>query len=124
MGSKASRRLASAATSSSVRASPGSTAPFAGAATSFPAMTRWRTVIRFWVSVPVLSTHKTVAAPSVSIAGILRVSTRLREILQAPSARKTVSTTGSSSGRIDIAMAMPARKPSFQTTTPPPRKRA
>ena len=38
----------------------------------------------FIVSVPVLSTHKTVAAPSASIAGRRRVSTRLRAIRQAP----------------------------------------
>ena len=47
-----------------------------------------------------MSTQRTVAAPSVSMAGMRRVSTRLREIRQAPRARKIVSTTGNSSGRI------------------------
>ena len=43
-----------------------------------------RTVIRFSVSVPVLSTHRTVAAPSVSITPMRRVSTCRREMRQAP----------------------------------------
>jgi hypothetical protein len=49
-------------------------------------------VIRFWVKVPVLSVQSTVAAPSVSIAATRRVSTRAREMRQAPIAIKTVST--------------------------------
>ncbi len=42
------------------------------------------TVIRLSVKVPVLSTHKAVAAPSISMAGMCRVSTCLRDIRQAP----------------------------------------
>ena len=38
------------------------------------------TAMRFSVSVPVLSTHSTVAEPSVSMAGMRRVSTPWREI--------------------------------------------
>ena len=73
-----------------------------------------RTVMRFCVRVPVLSTHSTVAEPSVSTPGIRRVSTCLRDIRQAPSARNTVSTTGNSSGSIAIAGVMPASSPSSQ----------
>ena len=64
--------------------------------------------IRFSVSVPVLSVHSTVAEPRVSIAAARRVSTRAREIRQAPIAMNTVSTTGNSSGSIDMPSAMPA----------------
>ena len=52
------------------------------------------------------------------------MSTLLREIRQAPSARKTVSTTGNSSGSVAMAIAMPASKPCFQTSAPPPRVNA
>jgi len=41
-----------------------------------PAITCLR-VMRFWVSVPVLSTHRTVVLPKVSTAAIRRVSTPL-----------------------------------------------
>ena len=70
--------------------------------------------MRFMVSVPVLSTQITVAEPSVSSTGERRVSTCFCERRHAPSARKTVSTTGNSSGSIAIAVAMPARSPSSQ----------
>jgi hypothetical protein len=40
--------------------------------------------IRFCVKVPVLSLHKTVAAPNVSIAAARRVNTRACEIRHAP----------------------------------------
>ena len=70
--------------------------------------------MRFSVSVPVLSTHSTVVAPSVSIAGIRRVSTLCFEMRHAPSARKTVRTTGNSSGSIPIASVTPARIASAQ----------
>ena len=75
-------------------------------------------VIRFSVSVPVLSVHNTVAEPSVSMAEARRVSTRACEMRQAPMAMNTVSTTGNSSGSIDMPSAMPARTASSQ----PPRK--
>jgi hypothetical protein len=64
--------------------------------------------IRFSVSVPVLSVHRTVAEPSVSIEAARRVSTRALEIRQAPIAMKTVSTTGNSSGNMDMPMVIPA----------------
>jgi hypothetical protein len=71
------------------------------------------------VSVPVLSTQRADAAPSISIAATRRVSTRLRDIRQAPSARNTVKTTGSSSGRIAIARVRAARKPRNQSPRAP-----
>ena len=74
--------------------------------------------IRFSVRVPVLSVHNTVAEPSVSIAAARRVRTRAREIRQAPIAMNTVSTTGNSSGSIDMPSAMPASTASSH----PPRK--
>ena len=73
-----------------------------------------RTVMRFIVNVPVLSTHTTVADPSVSITGGRRVSTCCCDIRQAPKARNTASTTGNSSGSMAMAVAMPASTPSSQ----------
>ena len=73
-----------------------------------------RTVIRFIVSVPVLSTHSAVAEPRVSITGGRRVNTCFCDIRQAPRARNTVSTTGNSSGRSAIAVAIPASRPPSQ----------
>ena len=70
-----------------------------------------RTVIWFSVRVPVLSTQRTVAAPSVSIAATRRVSTWRCDNRHAPSARKIVSTTGNSSGSVAIASVMPASRP-------------
>ena len=69
------------------------------------------TVIRFIVSVPVLSTQSAVAEPSVSTAGMRRVRTWCCEIRHAPRARKTVRTTGNSSGSIAIPRVRPARSP-------------
>ena len=60
------------------------------------------------ISVPALSVQRTVADPSVSIAEARRVRTRAREIRQAPMAMNTVSTTGNSSGSIDMPRATPA----------------
>ena len=74
--------------------------------------------MRFSVSVPVLSVHSTVAEPSVSMAAARLVSTPVCEIRHAPIAMNTVSTTGNSSGSIDIPTAMPASSPSSQ----PPRQ--
>ncbi len=70
--------------------------------------------MRLAVSVPVLSVQRTVAAPSASIAAARRVSTRCREMRQAPITRKTVRTSGNSSGSIDMASVMPASRPSSQ----------
>src|SRR3546814_818390 len=64
--------------------------------------------ILFWVSVPVLSVQRTVAAPMDSIADARRVSTPTCAIRQAPIAMKIARTTGNSSGRSDIPIAMPA----------------
>ena len=72
------------------------------------------TVMRFSVSVPVLSVHSTVADPSVSMAAARRVSTPARPMRHAPIAMNTVNTTGNSSGSIDMPMAMPARTASSQ----------
>ena len=69
------------------------------------------TAMRLSVSVPVLSTHRTVAAPSVSITGARRASTLALDSRQAPRARKMVRTTGNSSGSIAIARVIPARSP-------------
>ena len=46
------------------------------------------TVIRFWVSVPVLSTHSTVVSPSVSMAFRRRVNTRWPAMRRAPKRKK------------------------------------
>ncbi len=52
------------------------------------------TVIRFCVTVPVLSTHSTLTAPSVSTPGRLRTSDRFRASRHAPMDRNTVRITG------------------------------
>ena len=52
--------------------------------------------------------HNTVAAPRVSIAAARRVSTRAFDSRHAPITMNTVSTSGNSSGSIDIPSAMPA----------------
>ena len=74
------------------------------------------TDMRFSVNVPVLSVQSTVAEPSVSMAAARRVRTRAREMRQAPIAMNTVSTTGNSSGSIDMPSAMPA---SIASSHPP-----
>ena len=73
------------------------------------------TAMRLKVSVPVLSTHITVAAPSASIVLTRLVSTRYFEIRHAPIAINTVNTTGYSSGRTDIANVMPDKRPCNQS---------
>ncbi len=55
-------------------------------------------VIRFSVSVPVLSLQMTVTAPSVSTAVSLRMSALRRSMRRAPSASAMVTTAGSPSG--------------------------
>ncbi len=64
--------------------------------------------MRLKVSVPVLSVHRTVAAPSVSMVAGRRVRTRRRDRRHAPITVKTTSTSGSSSGSIAMLSAMPA----------------
>ena len=71
--------------------------------------------MRFSVSVPVLSVHRTVAAPSISMAAARRVSTRACDIRQAPITMNTVSTSGNSSGSIDMPSAIPPRNASSQS---------
>ena len=111
-GSFLQARMANSATSWQISATE--FFPVASCSHICPAAKNVWTVIRFWVRVPVLSTHSTVAEPRVSIAGTWRVSTFFREILHAPSARNMVRTTGNSSGRIAIARVIPARSPSIQ----------
>lgn len=48
----------------------------------------WATLMRFWMRVPVLSTHRTVAAPRLSTAGRRLVSSFFWAMRQAPRARK------------------------------------
>ena len=64
---------------------------------------------------PVLSTQRTVAEPSVSIVGTRLVKTLLYEILQAPKARIMVKTMGNSSGSTAMAIVMPAGNPCNQS---------
>ena len=64
--------------------------------------------------VPVLSTPRTVAAPSVSMAVTRRVSTRSREIRQAPKGQEDRQDDRNSSGIIAIAKVIPARSASSQ----------
>ena len=73
------------------------------------------TIIWFIVSVPVLSVHSTVHAPSDSIALFRRVSTLLFEIRHAPSEKNTASTTGNSSGSSPIASVIAASAPSVHS---------
>ena len=68
-----------------------------------PAVQPWTTVIWFWVSVPVLSEQITVAQPSVSTAGSLRMSAFLLIICCMPSARQMVTIAGRPSGTAAIA---------------------
>jgi hypothetical protein len=100
-----SRTLASAA----VRTSPAK-AGSEGAPAATPSKTA-TSAIRLRVNVPVLSTHRTVTAPSASTACGCRVSTCWRARRQAPSASITVQTTANSSGMIDIASVSPTSRP-------------
>ena len=118
MGSNGSGRLASNPHSTRSRNAAGIRALWAGLKTVASASRSSATAIRFSVRVPVLSVHRTVADPKVSIAAARRVSTRAREIRHAPIAMNTVSTTGISSGNIDIPSAIPARTASSH----PPRR--
>ena len=70
--------------------------------------------IRFRVKVPVLSVHRTVAEPNISMVAARRVNTCALEIRQAPIAMNTVSTSGNSSGSSDMPSAMPASMASSQ----------
>ncbi len=116
MGSNGSRALARMPYSRIVanRGSIGPVSPWRHKSSSERSAT---IVIRFWVSVPVLSVQSTVAAPRVSMAATRRVRTRAREMRQAPITMKTVRTSGNSSGSIDMPSAMPLSNASSQ----PPR---
>jgi len=72
------------------------------------------TVMRFSVSVPVLSTHIIVAAPSVSMTAARRTKTFRCASRHAPMAIKTARTIGNSSGSKAIASVIPASAPSIQ----------
>ena len=112
IGSKGSRWLARMPSSTTSCTASGSRRPSAtSTAPASPGAQSRATLMRFSVRVPVLSVQRTVAAPSASTAGSRRVSMRLRESRQAPMAMNTVSTTGSSSGRMAMARATPASSP-------------
>ena len=74
---------------------------------SLPSIYAYFTSIIFLVMVPVLSTQSTVAEPKVSTAAILLINVFFFANLKAPKDRKTVKTTGNSSGIIAIAKVMP-----------------
>ncbi len=117
IGSKARRWLASTAYSSTAckclrQARLRSAATVSCAA---PSDQSRRTAMRLAVSVPVLSTHSTVVAPSSSTAGMLRASTFSRASRHAPRPRNSVSTTGNSSGRMAMASVRPASRPCSQS---------
>src|SRR5450759_4488824 len=127
IGSVASGRQARRATFSVSRISSESAAPLSlSHRLSVPHMAT--TVMRFSVSVPVLSVHRTVVAPSVSIAAARRVKTRAWEMRHAPLAMKTAMTNGNSSGSRDMPKAMPPSmacsheprsRPNNRTVSPP-----
>jgi len=95
--------------------------------------TTWRTVIWFWVSVPVLSEQITVVLPRVSTAGSFRMIARRRAIRATPIASVTVTAAGSPSGIAPTASAMaeeamsstrsPRNRPIATTTAAIPRIR-
>ncbi len=68
-----------------------------------------RTVIWFWVRVPVLSVTITVVEPSVSTAGSWRIRAWRSAMRRTPSARATVTTMGRPAGMAATESAMPSR---------------
>ncbi len=70
-------------------------------------VTMRRTVISFFVSVPVLSVQMTVVDPSVSTVGSLRTSAWRFTMRCTPTASEIVTTAGSASGTTATASAMP-----------------
>ena len=92
--------------------------------TSSPSTTARTTCMRLVVSVPVLSVHRTVAAPSVSIARSRRTTTLARAMRQAPSARQSAIRVGSPCGSAASISASPASAPCCQSAARPPRVRA
>ena len=87
-----------------------------------------RTVMRFWVSVPVLSVQMTVAAPSVSTAVRWRTSALRRAMRCVPIARASVTVGSKPSGTLATMMPMakmkfsqngsPMNRPTAKNTTP------
>ena len=71
--------------------------------------------MRFSVSVPVLSTHSTVTAPSASTTAGWRASTWMRARRQLPMARNTAIAIGNSSGSMAMPRAMPDSTPCTQS---------
>ncbi len=114
MGSKGSGALAKVPSSTIDWKSIGSALPFRMSKLRPSGRRNSAIDMRFWVNVPVLSVHRTVVDPSVSIAAARRASTRTRDRRIAPIAMNTASTTGNSSGSSAIPSAMPARAPSSQ----------
>ena len=86
----------------------GGTTPTSGTGTSPPPVHRTRTVIRFWVRVPVLSEQTTVAPPRVSTAGSRRITAPRRAIRETPIARVMVTAAGRPSGMAPTARATAA----------------
>jgi len=82
-----------------------------------PPRTSWRTVIRFWVSVPVLSVQMTVVAPSVPTEGRERISTLRVAMRWVASTSASVSVGSRPSGTIATMMPI-AKITAFQTGTP------
>ena len=66
--------------------------------------------ILFLVIVPVLSTHKTLAAPNVSIIDLFLIMSPFLESLRELKAKKITSTIGSSSGTSAIAKVTELRR--------------
>ena len=77
-----------------------------------------RTVISFWVSVPVLSEQMTVAAPSVSTAASLRTMAPRLAIRCIPRASVIVVMAGSPSGMAATARLTASRRSSFHVRSP------
>jgi len=98
-------------------------AGFSRFATGRPITARSVTAMRFQVSVPVLSVHSTVAAPSVSMAAGRRASTRSCDRRHAPMAMNTVRMSENSSGSSDMASVTPPSKAASQSPLVSPKAR-
>ena len=87
---------------------PAGSQPSPESVTTSPPAKASRTVIWFWVSVPVLSEQMTVVLPSVSTAGRLRMMEWRFAILPTPMARVMVTAAGRPSGIAPTASATAA----------------
>ena len=113
IGSMDCRLEARAADTSSALTGP--EPPASSAGRSRPSTQSLARVISLAVRVPVLSTHRMLVAPSVSIAAVRLTRTCRRARRQAPSAKKIASTMGNSSGISAIATVIPASVPATQS---------